>query len=59
MPDKEKFEEVEYDGEDRCLKCACGVDFFTADFDCLADEWGMPACECRLDNKKVYFKKLP
>lgn len=55
----EEIEDVESfvnDGESRCRKCAFST--FDPCFDCLADEYGMPACEERLDGKKVYFKKV-
>ena len=56
------FKEVEdvesgvNDGESRCRKCAFSQ--YDPLFDCLADEYGMPSCEDRLDGTSVYFKKV-
>lgn len=51
------FEEVAtLDGSNRCKKCAFSQ--YDPVFDCLADEYGMPSCEDRLDGVTVYFKKV-
>jgi len=52
----ETFEEVATLDGSRCKKCAFSQ--YDPVFDCLADEYGMPSCEDRLDGTTVYFKKV-